>query len=127
MTITDQTIYLDRVRDLADEVRSVEPTLRRLGEVVAALVCRELDIPTVRVRWLPAGKAGPRGVTYPHHTGEVWVRVQEKAATVETVAHEVRHAWQLQSYRWATKGLQTMEEREADARDYGRRIRAELT
>lgn len=121
---------LSRVGDLAAEVRSVDPILQRRAELVAALVCRRLGIPTVRVRWLPAEPGGHRGCTYPDRPDEVWVRAgQSVAATVETVSHECRHAWQLQpdQFRWLTPGLKTMDDRERDAADYGRRIRAELT
>jgi hypothetical protein len=105
----------------------VDPALRRAAELAATLVCRQLGIPTVRVRWLAADRKGVRGETLPVEPGEVWIKAgQTVAATIETTAHECRHAWQLTDYRWARPGLKTYEQREADARDYGRRIAAEL-
>jgi hypothetical protein len=109
---------------------SVDPVLRRAAELTAALVCRRLAIPTVRVRWLSADRRDIRGETLPSDLAEVWVRAgQTVAATIETTVHECRHLWQLQpdEFRWTRPGLQTGEEREEDAADYGRRIAAELT
>lgn len=127
----DVATGLQRVADLAREVKAVDPTIRRTAELVAVLVCRRLGIPTVRTRWLSsADSGGKRGVCYPERPGEVWVRAgQTVAATVETTAHEARHAWQFQAdqFRWLMKGLETYDEREADARGYGLAIRRELT
>jgi hypothetical protein len=106
----------------------VDPTTRRVAELTAELVCRRLGIPTVRVRWLAADRRDVRGETLPSDLGEIWVRAgQSVAATIETTAHECRHLWQLTDCRWIRPGLQTDEERERDADDYGLAIRAELT
>jgi hypothetical protein len=119
-----------RAGNRIDEPRNVDPILRRAAELTAELVCRELGIMRPAIRWLAADRRDIRGQTLPVNLGEVWVRAgQTVADTIETTSHEARHCWQLQpnEYRWAQRGLDTMEGREEDAAEYGRRIAAELT
>jgi hypothetical protein len=126
--VIEQTAVRRAGNRVAERGVLVNPVARRAAELTAALICRRLGIATVRVRWLAADRRDVRGETLPADLSEVWVRAgQAVAATIETTAHECRHAWQLQDFRWTRPGLQTDEEREEDADDYGRRIRAELT
>lgn len=67
---------------------------------------------------------GARGLVHPDEPDVLWVRGdQEPEAVANTVRHECRHSWQLQpgAARWAEPGLQTMDEREADAAAYADR------
>lgn len=105
----------------------VDPSVRRVAELTAELVSRELGIKTPRVRWLAPTRLDVRGETLPADLTEVWLTVQPPADTVETTAHELRHVWQLTDFRWTRPGLQTYQDRERDAAEYGRQIRAELT
>lgn len=62
-----------------------------------------------------------RGMVEPADPTALWVVAsQTPEAVAETVRHECRHSWQLQTgaYRWAAPELATMELRESDAAAY---------
>jgi hypothetical protein len=118
-----------RAGNVVREAKDVDPALRRTAELVAELVSRRLGIARPRIRWLPADRKDIRGETLPADLSEVWVKVQDGSAVIETTAHECRHVWQLEDrqYRWLARGLETDLEREIDAAEYGRQTRRELT
>lgn len=112
----------------ADDVpaRLVRADVREAAETWAAAVALSLGMKSIpSIKWLPLS-ADVRGRVDPSEPNTIMVKPQEVPAVVETVAHEVRHLWQLEAdaLRWAGKGLQTHDEREADAHEYGLSVKA---
>lgn len=106
--------------------RMVRPDVRQAAETWTAATAISLGLKTVpAIRWLPL-QADVRGRVDPADMGTIWVKPQDPAEVVDTVAHEVRHLWQLQgdAFRWAQKGLDTHEGREQDAHEYGLSVKA---
>jgi hypothetical protein len=121
---------IERWADVRREVSAhrVPLTTRHAAERTAERVAHRLGIAKPRVRWLPAEVREYRGAVYPDRTDEIWIKVRhDRAAIIETVAHEVRHLWQLQDYHWLGLGLDTYELREEDAAEFGRAERRRWT